>query len=202
MVVPEPQAVIPNTTVRFKSTFKGTPPFTVKWFKEDTELITGPSCFIGLEGLSSFIDLYAVGLSSTGPYSCHVSNDAGTAKCTTSLLVKGRTFIFCCTITIFICFHHHLLLFCILQCLHFALVLLLSLCCYLCSQSFHHLAHLASLSFFIIMLYFWQPSCALHFCSYLLSSLILIKCVIKLTYDILPLQNHLNLYRNYQQQSF
>lgn len=104
MVVPEPQAVIPNTTVRFKSTFKGTPPFTVKWFKEDTELITGPSCFIGLEGLSSFIDLYAVGLSNTGPYSCQVNNDAGTAKCTTSLLVKGLTF--------FLLLHcHHLNLF-------------------------------------------------------------------------------------------
>lgn len=92
VVVPEPQAVIPNTTVRFKSTFKGTPPFTVKWFKEDTELITGPFCFIGLEGLSSFIDLYAVGLLNTGPYSCQVSNDAGTANCTTSLLVKGWIF--------------------------------------------------------------------------------------------------------------
>uniref|UniRef100_A0AAY5F2X8 Ig-like domain-containing protein n=1 Tax=Electrophorus electricus TaxID=8005 RepID=A0AAY5F2X8_ELEEL len=88
VVVPEPQAVIPNTTVRFKGTFTGTPPFTVKWFREDTELITGPSCFIGLEGLSCFIDLYAVGLSNTGTYSCQVSNDAGSVKCTTSLLVK------------------------------------------------------------------------------------------------------------------
>uniref|UniRef100_A0AAR2ISH2 Ig-like domain-containing protein n=1 Tax=Pygocentrus nattereri TaxID=42514 RepID=A0AAR2ISH2_PYGNA len=69
-----------NTTVRFKSTFKGTPPFTVKWFREDTELITGPSCFIGLEGLSCFIDLYAVGISNTGTYSCQVSNDAGTTS--------------------------------------------------------------------------------------------------------------------------
>lgn len=106
MVVPEPQAVIPNTTVHFKCTFKGTPPFTVKWFKEDTELITGPSCFIGIEGLSSFIDLYAVGLSNTGPYSCQVSNDAGTEKCTTSLLVKGLTFFFCSTVTILIFFYH------------------------------------------------------------------------------------------------
>lgn len=94
MVVPEPQAVIPNTTVRFKSTFKGTPPFTVKWFKDDTELITGPSCFIGLEGLSCFIDLYAVGLKHSGTYSCQVSNDAGTDKCSTSLLVKGLILIF------------------------------------------------------------------------------------------------------------
>lgn len=91
---PESQAVIPNTTVRFKSTFKGTPPFTVKWFKEDTELITGPTCFTGLEGLSCFIDLLSVGVSQSGTYSCQVSNDAGTDKCTTNLLVKGWTFLF------------------------------------------------------------------------------------------------------------
>lgn len=123
-MVPEPQAVVPNTTVRFKSTFKGTPPFTVKWFKEDTELITGPSCFIGLEGLSSFIDLYAVGSSNTGPYSCQVSNDAGTAKCTTSLLVKGRPFFF------LLCHHVYLFLsaFIILQ---FAMPSFCLFCCYL-----------------------------------------------------------------------
>lgn len=91
VLVPEPQAVIPNTTVRFKSTFKGTPPFTVKWFKDNTELICGPSCFIGLEGLSCFLDLFAVGISHSGTYSCQISNDAGTAKCTTTLLVKGWT---------------------------------------------------------------------------------------------------------------
>ncbi|KPP72549.1 titin-like, partial [Scleropages formosus] len=63
----EPQAVLPNSTVRFKSTLKGTPPFTVKWFKEETELITGPSCFTGLEGSSCFLDLYTVGVSQKPP---------------------------------------------------------------------------------------------------------------------------------------
>lgn len=91
VLVPESQAVIPNTTVRFKSTFKGTPPFTVKWFKDDTELICGPSCFTGLEGLSSFLDLFVVGISHSGTYSCQISSDAGTAKCTTTLFVKGWT---------------------------------------------------------------------------------------------------------------
>lgn len=96
---PESQAVLPNTTVRFKSTFKGTPPFTVKWFKQDTELITGPSCFTGLEGLSCFIDLLSVGVSQSGTYSCQVSNDAGTVKCTADLLVKGWTLLFLRLIT-------------------------------------------------------------------------------------------------------
>lgn len=89
MLKPESQAVLPNSSVRFKSTLKGTPPFIVKWFKEETELITGPSCFTGLEGLSCFLDLYAVQVSQSGIYVCQVSNDAGTERCTVELTVKG-----------------------------------------------------------------------------------------------------------------
>uniref|UniRef100_A0A6Q2XBV8 Ig-like domain-containing protein n=1 Tax=Esox lucius TaxID=8010 RepID=A0A6Q2XBV8_ESOLU len=75
---PEPQAVLPNATVHFRSVFHGTPPFTVRWFKDDVELITGPSCAVGLEDLSCFLDLYSVGFLQGGTYSCQVSNDAGT----------------------------------------------------------------------------------------------------------------------------
>lgn len=164
VLVPESQAVIPNTTVRFKSAFKGTPPFTVKWFKDDTELICGPSCFTGLEGLSCFLDLFAIGISHSGTYSCQISNDAGTAKCTTTLLVKGWTsfqvplsmlFIF----ILFSCFPICMVLFC-----------LRTLCI---DCTFHH--HLSPL-LLIITLYsllaiiclllsfiFLKPSSALHF---------------------------------------
>lgn len=135
VVVPEPQAVVPNTTVRFKSTFKGTPPFTVKWFREDTELITGPSCFIGLEGLSCFIDLYAVGLSNTGTYSCQVSNDAGTVKCTTNLLVKGLILLSYALLpppSLLLCFTFvYFLLTSYVVCGVFTIILLVSMVCFL-----------------------------------------------------------------------
>uniref|UniRef100_A0A672I9B9 Ig-like domain-containing protein n=1 Tax=Salarias fasciatus TaxID=181472 RepID=A0A672I9B9_SALFA len=88
VTVPEPQAAIPNTAVRFKCTFKGTPPFTVKWFKEDTELMTGPACFTGLDGQACFLELYSVGVTHTGVYSCQVSNDAGSVRCSADLAVK------------------------------------------------------------------------------------------------------------------
>uniref|UniRef100_A0A8C9WKI6 Ig-like domain-containing protein n=1 Tax=Scleropages formosus TaxID=113540 RepID=A0A8C9WKI6_SCLFO len=77
-----------TSVLKLPSTLKGTPPFTVKWFKEETELITGPSCFTGLEGSSCFLDLYTVGVPQSGIYTCQVSNDAGTARCTAELLVK------------------------------------------------------------------------------------------------------------------
>uniref|UniRef100_A0A8C8F489 Ig-like domain-containing protein n=1 Tax=Oncorhynchus tshawytscha TaxID=74940 RepID=A0A8C8F489_ONCTS len=98
---PESQAVIPKATVHFQGVFQGTPPFTVKWFKDDTEQITGPSCSVGLEGLSCFLDLYSVGFLQSGTYSCQVSNDAGTVKCTTNLLVTGWIILFFATLHLF-----------------------------------------------------------------------------------------------------
>lgn len=91
---PESQAALPNATVRFKGIFKGTPPFTVKWFKDDKELMTGPTCFTGLDGLSCFLELYKVGVFQSGVYSCQVSNDAGSARCSADLTVKGWISIF------------------------------------------------------------------------------------------------------------
>lgn len=94
VTLPESQAALPNATVRFKSTFKGTPPFMVKWFKDDMELMTGPTCFTGLDGLSCFLELYSVGVTQNGVYSCQVSNEAGSVRCSADLTVKGWTFIF------------------------------------------------------------------------------------------------------------
>lgn len=91
---PEPQSAVPNATVRFKATFKGTPPFTVQWFKDDSELMIGATCFAGLDGLSCFLELYSVNVSQTGVYSCQVSNAAGSARCSANLTVKGWTLVF------------------------------------------------------------------------------------------------------------
>lgn len=91
VTTPESQTALPNATVRFRSTFQGTPPFTVKWFKDDTELITGPTCFTGLDGLSCFLELYSLGVAQSGVYSCQVSNEAGSARCSADLTIKGWT---------------------------------------------------------------------------------------------------------------
>lgn len=75
--------------MEFKATLKGTLPFTVKWFKEDLELVSGPTCFIGIEGSTVFLTLYSVDASRSGHYTCHVSNDVGSDSCTTMLMVTG-----------------------------------------------------------------------------------------------------------------
>lgn len=99
VAAPEPQAVIPQSTVLFRSLFEGTPPFMMKWFKDETELITGPSCMITLEKYSSTVELYSVGTLQSGIYSCQVSNEAGAVKSATELLVKGWTILFSSTTT-------------------------------------------------------------------------------------------------------
>lgn len=93
---PESQAVIPKSAVCFRSVFEGTPPFTVKWFKDDMELITGPLCIIRLEKYASSVELYTVDTLQCGIYSCHVSNEAGAVQSAAELLVKGWTFLFFC----------------------------------------------------------------------------------------------------------
>lgn len=93
---PESQAVVPKSTVLFRSVFEGTPPFTVKWFKDDIELISGPSCTIRLEKYSSSVELYSVETLQCGIYSCQVSNAAGTVQSGAELLVKGWTLSFFC----------------------------------------------------------------------------------------------------------
>lgn len=91
---PESQAAIPKSAVLFRSVFEGTPPFTVKWFKDDIELISGLLCTIRLEEYSSYVELYSVGTLQSGIYSCQVSNEAGAVKSTAELLVKGWTILF------------------------------------------------------------------------------------------------------------
>ncbi|KAM9664699.1 titin-like [Trichechus inunguis] len=87
LVKPERQQAIPDSTVEFKAVLKGTPPFKIKWFKDDVELTSGPKCFIGLEGSTSFLNLYSVDASKTGQYTCQVTNDVGSDSCSTVLLV-------------------------------------------------------------------------------------------------------------------
>ncbi|NXO00169.1 TITIN protein, partial [Rhinopomastus cyanomelas] len=88
VVEPESQDVLPASTVHFKGTFKGTTPLTVKWFKGDTELVTGGGCYIMTEALASYLELYAVKPTDSGKYTCKVTNVAGSVTCSANLFVK------------------------------------------------------------------------------------------------------------------
>lgn len=91
---PESQAAVPKSAVLLRSVFEGTPPFTVKWFKDDVELISGLLCMISLQEYSSSLELNSVGTLQSGTYSCQVSNEAGTVKSSAEVLVTGWTALF------------------------------------------------------------------------------------------------------------
>lgn len=86
---PESQEAVPDSTVEFKALLKGTPPFKIKWFKEDLELAPGPNCAFGIEGSTGFLNLYSVDGLKSGNYICQVSNDVGSDSCTTTLIITG-----------------------------------------------------------------------------------------------------------------
>uniref|UniRef100_A0A8C3F5P4 Ig-like domain-containing protein n=1 Tax=Chrysemys picta bellii TaxID=8478 RepID=A0A8C3F5P4_CHRPI len=88
VVEPESQEVAPGSTVRLKSSLKGTPPLTIQWFKGARELETGGACYIMTEALASYLELYAVKPSDSGEYTCKVSNVAGSVACSANLFVK------------------------------------------------------------------------------------------------------------------
>uniref|UniRef100_A0A803SYW7 Ig-like domain-containing protein n=1 Tax=Anolis carolinensis TaxID=28377 RepID=A0A803SYW7_ANOCA len=85
LVKPESQQAVPDSSVEFKAVLKGTPPFKIKWFKEDLELVPGPNCLFGIEGSTGFLNLYSVDILKSGHYTCHVSNDVGSDSCSTTL---------------------------------------------------------------------------------------------------------------------
>lgn len=89
---PDSVEVLPGMSLTFTSVIRGTPPFKVKWFKGSRELVSGESCSISLEDFVTELELFEVEPLQSGDYSCLVTNDAGSASCTTHLFVKGLLF--------------------------------------------------------------------------------------------------------------
>lgn len=89
---PDSVEVLPGMSLTFTSVIRGTPPFKVKWFKGSRELVPGESCNISLEDFVTELELFEVQPLQSGDYSCLVTNDAGSASCTTHLFVKGLLF--------------------------------------------------------------------------------------------------------------
>ncbi|XP_074514104.1 cell adhesion molecule DSCAM-like [Sebastes fasciatus] len=87
-VKPESQDASPGSDVVIKSSFTGSAPLVVKWFREEKEVFTGGKCFIKKDASSSSLELHSVKPSDSAKYTCQVSNDAGKVDCTAALFVK------------------------------------------------------------------------------------------------------------------
>lgn len=92
---PKSQEASPGSRVLFESAFTGSAPLTVKWFREEKEVLTGGKCLVKKEVSSSSLDLHSVKPSDSAKYTCQVSNEAGKAHCTAVLFVKGAVLCLC-----------------------------------------------------------------------------------------------------------
>lgn len=86
---PDAMDVLTGANVTFTSIVKGTPPFSVSWFKGSSELVPGDRCNVSLEDSVAELELFDVNTSQSGEYTCIVSNEVGKVSCTTRLHVKG-----------------------------------------------------------------------------------------------------------------
>lgn len=89
MKTPDPQEVLPGSSVTFTSHIKGSTPFKVTWFRGIRELVPDSTCSISLDESKAQLQLFNVEPGSSGDYACVITNDAGSASCTTQLFVKG-----------------------------------------------------------------------------------------------------------------
>uniref|UniRef100_A0A673JAG3 Ig-like domain-containing protein n=1 Tax=Sinocyclocheilus rhinocerous TaxID=307959 RepID=A0A673JAG3_9TELE len=75
--------------VQFNVLVSGTPPLTIKWFKDKKEVSSGIDCSVQKNDTSSLLELFFAKPSDSGDYVCEISNDVGSDACQATLLVKG-----------------------------------------------------------------------------------------------------------------
>lgn len=88
-VKPQSLETSPGSNVVITSSFTGSAPLAVKWFREEKEIFTGGKCILKKEASCSSLELHCVKPSDSAKYTCQVSNDAGKVDCSVVLFVKG-----------------------------------------------------------------------------------------------------------------
>lgn len=75
--------------MQFNVLVSGTPPLTIKWFKDKKEVSSGIDCSVQKNDTSSSLELFFAKPSDSGDYVCEISNDVGSDACQATLFVKG-----------------------------------------------------------------------------------------------------------------
>ena len=86
---PESMNVLPGSKVQFNVLVSGTPPLTIKWFKNKKEILSSADCNVIKDNTSSSLELFFAKTSDSGEYVCEIQNDVGSTSCQTTLFVKG-----------------------------------------------------------------------------------------------------------------
>lgn len=68
----------------------GSQPITVAWYKNNIEIQPTSNCEITFKNNTLVLQVRKAGMNDAGLYTCKVSNDAGSALCTSSIVIKGE----------------------------------------------------------------------------------------------------------------
>lgn len=88
--------VLPGSKVQFNVLVSGTPPLTIKWFKDKREILSSSDRSVIKDNTSSSLELFFAKTSDSGDYVCEIQNDVGSTSCQATLFVKGydQAFVF------------------------------------------------------------------------------------------------------------
>lgn len=67
----------------------GSQPITAAWYKNNVEIHPTSNCEITFKNNILLLQVKKAGMGDAGLYTCKVSNDAGSALCTSSVVIKG-----------------------------------------------------------------------------------------------------------------
>lgn len=81
--------VLPGSKVYFNVLLAGTPPLTIKWFKNKKEILSSTDCLVLKDNTSTSLALFFAKSSDSADYVCEVQNDVGSTSCQATLFVKG-----------------------------------------------------------------------------------------------------------------
>lgn len=69
----------------------GSQPISVAWYKNNIEIHPTSNCEITFKNNTLMLHIKRAGMDDAGLYTCKASNDAGSALCTSSIIIKGKT---------------------------------------------------------------------------------------------------------------
>lgn len=69
----------------------GSQPISVAWYKNNIEIHPTSNCEITFKNNTLLLQIKRAGMDDAGLYTCKVSNDAGSALCTSSIIIKGES---------------------------------------------------------------------------------------------------------------
>lgn len=83
--------VLPGSKVTFNVRVSGTQPLTIRWFKNQTEILSSADCSVikDKDYTSCSLEIFFAKASDSGEYVCEMQNDVGSTSCQAMLFVKG-----------------------------------------------------------------------------------------------------------------